>query len=123
INAIILTASALAWLVVGKRLHPIRGEIFQLAAPARACSVLLGVVAIGFAAAMAVSPTFGGLETVWRQPRSAWDWTLGLTSLALLMGYFACARFAFSQRFYGLVSGLAVLLLCLYVGIYVGVLL
>jgi len=123
INAIILTASAAAWLAVGKSLHPIRGEIFQLAAPARACSVILGAVALGFAAAMAVSPTFGGVGGVWRQPRSAWDWTLGLTALALVMGYFACARFAFSQRFYGLMSGLAVLLLGLYVGIYVGVLL
>jgi hypothetical protein len=121
INAILLTASALVWLAVGKSLHPIRGEIFQLAAPARACSVMLGVIAIGFAAAMAVSPTFAADGGIWRQPRSAWDWTLGLTSLGLLMGYFACARFAFSQRFYGLMSGLAVLLLGLYVGIYVGV--
>jgi hypothetical protein len=122
INAIILTVSALAWLVIGKSLHPIRGEIFQLAAPARACSVILGVIAIGFAAAMAVSPTFAlDPASIWRQPRSAWDWTLGLTALALLMGYFACARFAFSQRFYGLISGMAVLLLGLYVGIYVGV--
>ena len=122
INAIILTVSALVWLVIGKSLHPIRGEIFQLAAPARACSVILGVIAIGFAAAMAVSPTFAlDPASIWRQPRSAWDWTLGLTALALLMGYFACARFAFSQRFYGLMSGMAVLLLGLYVGIYVGV--
>jgi len=123
INAIILTAWALAWLAVGKSLHPIRGEIFQLAAPARACSVMLGMIALGFTAAMAVSPTFGGAGSIWRQPRSAWDWTLGLTALVLLMGYFAGARFAFSQRFYGLMSGLAVLLLGLYVGIYVGVLL
>jgi hypothetical protein len=123
INAIILTVSAAVWLAIGKSLHPIRGEIFQLAAPARACSVILGVVALGFAAAMSVSPTFGGVGSIWRQPRSAWDWTLGLTALALAMGYFAGARFAFSQRFYGLMSGLAVLLLGLYVGIYVGVLL
>jgi hypothetical protein len=124
INAIILTGWALVWLAIGKSLHPIRGEIFQLAAPSRACSVILGVIALGFAAAMAVSPTFAtDAASIWRQQRSAWDWTLGLTSLALLMGYFACARFAFSQRFYGLMSGLAVLLLGLYVGIYVGVLL
>ena len=126
INAILLTVSALVWLAIGKSLHPIRGEIFQLAAPSRACSVILGVIALGFAAAMAVSPTFAvaaDIGSIWRQPRSAWDWTLGLTSLVLLMGYFACARFAFSQRFYGLMSGLAVLLLGLYVGIYVGVLL
>jgi len=119
INAIILTASAFAWLAVGKSLHPIRKEIFQLAAPARACSVILGVVGMGFAAALAVSPTFG--PAVWREPRTAWDWTLGLAALALLMGYFAWARFVFSQRFYALMSGLAVLLLGLYVGIYVGV--
>jgi len=68
---------------------------------------------------MAVSPTFAA--DIWRQQRSAWDWTLGLTALALLMGYFAWARFVFSQRFYALMSGLAVLLLGLYVGIYVGV--
>jgi hypothetical protein len=124
INAILLTVSALVWLAVGKSLHPIRREIFQLAAPARACSVILGVVALGFAGAMAVSPTFAtDAASVWRQHRSAWDWALGLTALALLMGYFACARFAFSQRFYGLMSGLAALLLGLYVGIYVGVLL
>jgi hypothetical protein len=119
INAIVLTASAFAWLALGRSLHPIRGEVFQLAAPARACSVILGVVGMGFAAAMAVSPTFAA--GIWRQDRSAWDWTLGLAALALLMGYFAWARFVFSQRFYALMSGLAVLLLGLYVGIYVGV--
>jgi hypothetical protein len=119
INAIIMAVSAFVWLAIGKSLHPIRGEIFTLAAPARACSVILGVVGMIFAGAMAVSPTFAA--DIWRQPRSAWDWTLGLTALALLMGYFAWARFVFSQRFYGLMSGLAVLLLGLYVGIYVGV--
>ena len=57
INALILTAWALAWLGLGKGLQGIRGEISQLAAPARACSVILAFVATAFAAALAVSPT------------------------------------------------------------------
>jgi hypothetical protein len=119
INSGIMSVWALVWLAAGKGLQPIRGEVFQLAAPARACSVILGFVAAGFAAALAVSPTFGA--AVWRQPRSAWDWTLGLTALVLLMAYFTCARFAFGRRFYGLMGGFGVLLLGLYVGIYIGV--
>ena len=119
INSGILTISALVWLGIGKGLHPVRAEVFQLAAPARACSVILAVVGTGLAAAMAVSPTFGG--DIWRQPRTLWDWTLGLTALTLLVGYFTWARFAFGRRFFDLMSGLGLLLMGLYVGIYVGV--
>jgi hypothetical protein len=119
VNAMVLGGSAFVWLGIAKTLDPIRGEVYQLAAPARASSVILGLVGVGFAAAMAVSPTFGG--DVWRQPRTAWDWTLGLSALALLMGYFAWARFALDRRFFGLVSGAVALLLGLYVGIYIGV--
>jgi hypothetical protein len=119
INAAILTTSAFVWLGLGKRLQAIRGQVFQLAAPARACSVILAFVGTGFAAAMAVSPTFAA--GVWREPRSLWNWTLGLAALALLVGYFAWARFAFDRRFYGVMSGVVVLLVGLYVGIYVGV--
>jgi hypothetical protein len=119
INSGLMSAWALVWLGIGKGLQPIRGEAFQLAAPARACSVILGFVATIFAAGLAVSPTFGA--AVWRQPRSVWDWTLGLTALVLLMAYFTWARFAFGRRFYGLMAGFGVLLLGLYVGIYIGV--
>jgi hypothetical protein len=118
INALILTAWGFVWLGVGKALQGIRGVIFQLAAPARACAVILGFVATGFATAMAVSPTFG--EVLWRQPRTAWDWTLGVAALVALMGLFTWARFAFGRRFYGLMSGFVVLLLGLYVGLYAG---
>jgi hypothetical protein len=119
LNSGILLISALAWLGIGTGLHPIRAEVFQLASPARACSVLLAVAGTGFAGAMAVSPIFA--NPIWRQPRSLWDWTLGLSALGLAAGYFAWARFAFGRRFFTLMSGLALLLLGLYTGIYIGV--
>ena len=115
INAMILTGSAYAWLGIGKGLNPARGEVFQLAGPARACSVILAMAATGFVAAMAVSPAFGA--PIWRAARTPWDWTLGLAALILLTGYFAWARFALGRRFYGLMSGLVALLAGLYVGI------
>jgi hypothetical protein len=118
-NALILGVSALVWLGFGNRLHAIRGEIFQLAAPARACSAILGLVGIGFAVALALSPTFG--SEVWRQTRSLGDWAMGLLTLSALILYFAWAGFVFDRRFYSLVSGFGVLLLGLYVGMYVGV--
>jgi hypothetical protein len=119
INAGILTISAFVWLAIGKGLDPVRAEVFQLAAPARACSVILAVIGTGFVAVMAVSSTFSG--AIWRQPRSAWDWTLGLTAVGLLVGYYAVARFAFERRFYSLMSAFGLLLLGLYVGIYIGI--
>ena len=119
INAAILTVSAYVWLGIGKGLHPVRGEVFQLAGPARACSVILAMAATGFVAAMAVSPAFGA--PIWRAARTPWDWSLGLAALALLTGYFAWARFALGRRFYGLMSGLVALLVGLYVGIYIGI--
>jgi hypothetical protein len=118
-NALILSVSALVWLGFGNRLHAIRGEVFQLAAPARACSVILGLLGIGFAVALALSPTFGA--EVWRQPRALGDWAMGLATLSALILYFAWAAFVFDRRFYSLMSGMGVLLLGLYVGIYVGV--
>jgi hypothetical protein len=118
INSVILTASALAWLAIGKGLHPIRSHIFQLAAPARVCSVILAVLGMGFAAAMAISPTFRA--EVWKQPRSPWDWTLGMVALVTLLAYFGWARFVFGRRFFGLMGGVGALLMGLYVGIYVG---
>jgi len=119
INAAILTGSAYVWLGIGAGLHPVRGEVFQLAGPARACSVILAAAATCFVAAMSVSPVFGA--PVWRASRTPWDWFLGLAALTLLTGYFAWARFAFGRRFYGLMSGLVALLVGLYVGIYVGI--
>ena len=118
-NALVMSASALVWLGFGNRLHAIRGEIFQLATPARACSVILGMVGTGFAVALALSPAFGA--DVWRQPRALGDWAMGLATLSALILYFAWAAFVFDHRFYSLMSGMGVLLLGLYVGIYVGV--
>ncbi|HUU93346.1 MAG TPA: hypothetical protein VM238_19300 [Phycisphaerae bacterium] len=118
-NALVMSASALVWLGFGNRLHAIRGEIFQLATPARACSVILGMVGIAFAVALALSPTFGA--DAWRQPRALGDWAMGLATLSALILYFAWAAFVFDHRFYSLMSGVGVLLLGLYVGIYVGV--
>ncbi len=118
-NALILSVSALVWLGFGNRLHAIRGEVFQLATPARACSVILGLLGIGFAVALALSPTFGA--EVWRQARALGDWAMGLATLSALILYFAWAAFVFNRRFYSLMSGVGVLLLGLYVGIYVGV--
>lgn len=118
-NALIMSVSAIVWLGFGNRLHAIRGEIFQLATPARACSVILGMLGIGFAVALALSPTFG--TEVWRQPRALGDWAMGLAALSALILYFAWAAFVFDRRFYSLMSGVGVLLLGLYVGIYVGV--
>jgi len=118
-NALIMGVSALVWLGIGNRLHGIRGEIFNLAAPARACSVILGLVGLGFAVALALAPAFGG--EVWRQPRTLADWALGLATLSALILYFAWAGFVFQHRFYSLVGALVVLLLGLYIGIYVGV--
>jgi len=118
-NALILVLAAFFWLGIGKWVHRVRGEIFQLSAPARACSVILGVFAMGFVAALAISPTF--VSAVWRQPRTVADWALGLSTMALLVLYFAWARFVFERRFYSLMSGATVLLVGLYVGIYVGI--
>jgi len=118
-NALIMSASAVIWLGFGNRLHAIRGEIFQLAAPARACSVILGLIGVGFAMALALSPTFGA--EVWRHTRSLSDWAMGLATLSALILYFTWAQFVFEHRFYGVMSGFGVLLLGLYVGIYVGV--
>jgi len=118
-NALIMSVSAVIWLGFGNRLHAIRGEIFQLATPARACSVILGLIGMGFAVALAVSPTFGA--EVWRQTRSLSDWAMGLATLSALILYFTWAQFVFKHRFYGVMSGFGVLLLGLYVGIYVGV--
>ena len=118
-NALIMGVSAVVWLSVGNRLHAIRGEIFNLAVPARACSVILGLVGLGFAAALAISPAFGG--EVWRQARTLADWALGLATLSVLILYFAWAGFVLQHRFYSFVSALVVLLLGLYIGIYVGV--
>ncbi len=119
INSGIMTVSAMVWLGIGKGLHPIRGEVSQLAAPARAGSVILAVVGTGFATVMALSPYFP--DPIWRQERSLWDWTLALTALGLMIGYFAWARFAFERRFYSLMSAYGVLLLGLYAGIYLGI--
>ena len=118
-NALVMSVSAIVWLGFGNRLHAIRGEIFQLATPARACSVILGLLGIGFAVALALSPTFG--TQVWRHPRALGDWAMGLATLSALILYFAWAAFVFDHRFYSLMSGVGVLLLGLYIGIYVGV--
>lgn len=118
-NAVILTVSAMAWLGIGKWLPRVHGEIFQLAAPARACSAMLGLAGMAFAAALAVSPTFG--QAVWRGDRMAADWALALTAMGLLIGYFAWARIVFERHFFSVMSGAAVLLVGLYVGIYVGI--
>ncbi|MGB2998907.1 MAG: hypothetical protein WBC59_09775 [Phycisphaerae bacterium] len=118
-NAAVLAFSALFWLGVGDRLQKIRGEIFQLAGPARACSVILALVGTGFAAALALSPTF--TDDVWRQARDFGDWALGLSTLTALIGYYTLARLVLARRFYDIMGGLALLLLGLYVGIYVGV--
>jgi hypothetical protein len=118
-NALIMSVSAVIWLGFGNRLHAIRGEIFQLATPARACSVILGLIGMGFAIALALSPTFGA--EVWRETRALSDWAMGLATLSALILYFTWAQFVFEHRFYGVMSGFGVLLLGLYVGIYVGV--
>jgi len=118
-NALIMGVSAIVWLGVGNRLHAIRGEIFNLAAPARACSVMLGLAGLVFAVALALSPTFGG--DVWRQARTLADWALALATLSSLILYFAWAGLVFQHRFYSFASALVVLLLGLYIGIYVGV--
>jgi len=119
VNAMVMALSALAWMVVGNQLHPIRGEIFQLAPPARHCSVVLGLIGTLFAAALAVSPTFPA--DLWRAERTPQDWALGLATFALLIGYFVWGRRVFERRFFSLMGGLAVLLLGLYVGIYTGI--
>jgi hypothetical protein len=118
INALVMVGSAVVWLVVGNQLQPIRGEIFQLASPARHCSVVLSLIGVVFAAALAISPTFP--QEVWRMERTAGDWAWGLSMLVALIGYFAWARLVFERRFFSLMSGLAFLLLGLYVGIYTG---
>ncbi len=118
-NAMILSTSAVVWLGFGNRLHALRSELFQLAAPARACSAVLGVLGFGFAVALALSPAFG--SAVWQEPRSLGDWAMGLGTFSALILYFTWAGFVLRRRFYHLMSGLGVLVLGLYVGIYVGV--
>lgn len=117
-NGLVMGLSAVIWLGFGNRLHAIRGEIFQLAAPARACSAILGLVGLGFATALALSPMFGA--EVWRQTRSLEDWAMGLATFSALILYFTWAGFVFDRRFYNAVGGMGVLLLGLYVGIYMG---
>jgi len=117
-NALVMSLSAVIWLGFGNRLHAIRGEIFQLAAPARACSVILGLIGMGFATALAISPTFGA--EVWWQTRSLSDWAMGLATFSALILFFTWAGFVFEHRFYSVMSGIGVLLLGLYVGFYLG---
>jgi len=117
-NGLVMGISAVIWLGFGNRLHAIRGEIFQLAAPARACSVILGLVGLGFATALAVSPVFQG--EVWHQTRTIGDWAMGLATFSALILYFTWAGFVFDRRFYNLVGVLGVLLLGLYIGLYAG---
>ena len=118
LNAAITTFSALLWLGIGNRVHAVRGEIFQLAGPARACSVILALVGTAFAAILALSPTFA--TAVWREPRTLGQWALGLATFLALILYFTWAAAIFHRRFYSLMSRLSVLLLGLYVGLYVG---
>jgi len=118
INAWVMIGSAWVWLVIGNQLHPIRGEIFQLAGPARHCSVVLSLIGTAFAAALAISPTFPA--EIWRMERTPDDWATALVMLLALIGYFAWARRSFERRFFSLMGGLAFLLLGLYVGIYTG---
>ena len=118
VNAVVLTAAAVIWLGIGTRLLAVRGEIFELAAPAQACSQILAVLGTLFAAALALSPTFPG--DVWRQPRTAADWGFGLFTLGALVAYWALAGHVLSRRLYYGLSGLIVLVLGLYVGIYLG---
>ena len=113
-----MTFSAILWLGIGHRIHAIRGEIFQLAGPARACSVILALVGTVFAALLALSPTFA--TAVWRESRTIGQWTLGLATFLTLILYFAWADAIFRRRFYNLMTWLSVLLLGLYVGLYVG---
>jgi hypothetical protein len=118
-NALVMGVSAVLWLGIGNRLHAVRGEIFQLAAPAQSCSVILGLAGLGFAAVLAVSPTFGA--EVWRETRSLGDWALGLLAMSALILYFTWAGVVLRRRAYSLLSVLGVILLTLYVGLYVGV--
>ena len=119
VNAAVLAFSALGWFGVSVRLNAIRGEIFQLAGPARACSVILALVGTGFGGALAVGPTFGG--EVWRATRDAGDWASGLATLAALLVYFTWARLRSGRRFFDILGAVALLLIGLYVGIYWGV--
>lgn len=118
VNAAVMTFSALVWLGIGHRLDTVHGEIFELAGPARACSLLLAIIGSGFAVALALSPAFPA--DVWRASRTVGNWALGLTTLLALTGYFAWAGHVSSRRVYYLASGLIVLLLGLYVGLYLG---
>ena len=118
VNAAVLTFSAIVWLAIGNRLHSVRGEIFELAGPARACSLVLALVGSVFAVALAISPTFP--SDVWRAERLLSDWALGLSTMIGLAIYYAWAGHVASRRIYQLATILIVLLLGLYVGIYVG---
>ncbi|MGB2614158.1 MAG: hypothetical protein WBD63_10220 [Phycisphaerae bacterium] len=119
VNAAVLAFSALGWFGVSNRLRAIRGEIFQLAGPARACSLILALVGTGFAAALAVSPAFP--NGAWRADRTSGDWALGLSTLAALLVYFTWARLRLGRRFFDIMGALALLLIGLYVGIYWGI--
>jgi hypothetical protein len=118
VNAAVLTVAAIFWLGIGDRLLAARGEIFELAGPARACSQVLALLGTLFAALLALSPTFQA--DVWRQPRHAADWALGLFAMGALVTYWALAAHALGRRLYYVASGLMVLVLGLYVGIYLG---
>ncbi len=118
VNAALLTFSAVLWLVIGVRIHGVRGEVFQLAGPARACSVILALVGTGFTIALALSPALPG--EVWRAGRTTGEWALGLSTLSALIFYYAWAAHVFRHRFYHAMSGLAVLAVGLYVGLYAG---
>jgi hypothetical protein len=119
VNAATMTASALFWLMVGNRLHAVRGEVYELAGPARWCSVVLALVGTGFAAALAMSPAFPG--DVWRADRAVLEWLLGMGSLVGLVGYYTWARFVLERRFFDIMGAVALLLVGLYVGLYAGV--
>ena len=119
VNAAVFAFSAIFWLGVGNRLQAIRGEVFQLGGPARACSAVLAIVGLGFAAALAFSPTFQG--EAWQTGRTLGEWATGLSALGVLIVYFAWCRILFGRRFDDVMGAVALLLLGLYVGIYLGI--
>ncbi|MDK1032202.1 MAG: hypothetical protein QGD94_09360, partial [Planctomycetia bacterium] len=112
INSAILCVSALFWLGVGTRLEGARGEMFQLAFPARNSSVIIAVLATGFAALLTFVPAFNASL---RQAEPRWGQiAIGALALCGLIGYWFWAGRVFRRRFYLIAAAVSIFTLGAY---------
>ena len=105
INAMVFAAGGPLWLGIGTALNRLRGPMSLLNAPARQMSVLVAIVSLGFFAALAVSPTWGG--PVWHPDNAPDRLLLGAACGVILCLHFLWAAASFRQTLLVYLSGIA----------------